>query len=218
VRYRLVACAIVSAITAAAALALPSMPVGTAQDQEATVRVVAPTDKVDSSTKTFDVAIDVENAQNLGGFVFILSFDGDVLKATSASHTDFIASTGREPVCVDPAIEADAVRLQCVTLRETPAGVDGSGTLAHITFESKKGGTSPLSLTRVELPHIDGRAQRFTIVDASVEVEGGGSSWLLPAIIIAAVVVGVIVIVGGGLALRMRRGAPAGPSDPGPGV
>ncbi len=125
------------------------------QDQQATITIVAP-GSVSASADQVDIRIDVENARNLAGFQFILNVDSQLLRPVSASKTTFLTQSGREILCQDPTLEPAAIRYTCVTLRDSPPGVNGSGTLAIVTLKPLAHGTSPLALSRVKLAHPDG--------------------------------------------------------------
>jgi hypothetical protein len=94
------------------------------------------------------------------------------------------------------------VKLQCNTLRQTPAGVDGSGTLAVVTFEPIAEGSSPLTL-EAQLSHPDGGRIESSTEDARVKIGGDGISVLLRiGIGIGAV---AIAAAAAGLVIRRRR-------------
>ena len=95
----------------------------------------------------------------------------------------------------------------CTTLRTTPAGVDGSGTLAIARFHSKGKGTTDITLSHVKLAHPDGTELPSTTADANVTVKGGSGFFSATniGIIAAAVVVALIVLGGGAFALARRR-------------
>jgi hypothetical protein len=149
------------------------------QNQQATVTLVAPK-SVSASADHVDVRVDVANAQNLAGFQFVLGFDSRLLKPVSVEKTPLLTQSGRELFCADPTIEPGAIRYTCVTLRLTPAGVDGSGTLAVVTLKPLATGTSVLALTHVELVHPDGSDLSITSVDGKLALSGNSNPWLSP--------------------------------------
>jgi hypothetical protein len=185
-----------------------------AQTVEARFVVKAP-GSVPSASEQFDVEVAIEDVENLGGFEFILNFDPAVLEAVSAVGTDFLASSGREVLCVNPEVAEAAIRVECLTLGPTPAeGVDGDGTVAVVTMRSKHEGSPPLKLTRVKLLQPDGTNIPVSWEDASVSTTGG-RDWL-PFAIVGGIVAALLIIGGGGLALGFRRRSTTPPATPAP--
>ena len=186
-----------------------------AQQGTATIRAVPPSSSVAKSDKTVDVKIDVENVSNLGGFQFVLVVDSSVLKPTGALKTAFLGQTGREIYCPDPTIEDAAIRFACVTLREQPAGVDGSGTIANVSFKPVAKGATDLTLKEVQLVHPDGTVIASTAVDGRISVTG--SSWWTRThivIVAAAAVVAVLIVLAVAVGVRLQLSRRAGP-EPG---
>ena len=178
--------------------------VGHAQEDQATVRVVAPASVTTSNDKV-DVSIDVENVTDLAGFQFVLAADTDVLRPISAQKTTFLANTGREIVCSSPTIEAGAIRMACVTLRLQPAGVDGAGTIATVSFKPLQNGTSQLALRNVKLLHPDGSELPSTVVNGELKVTGA-SWWTTPHItlVTTGIALAIIVLAGLGAVWKIR--------------
>jgi hypothetical protein len=187
-----------------AIVTLAMMPaLGTAQQGDAVVRVVSPTGKMSASTDRIDVDIVVENVSDLGGFQFVLANDAARLKPLDAQKSQFLASSGRPIQCADPTIEAGAVRVACVTLGSTPKGVDGSGTIATVSYKPLSAGTSELKLSNVKLVHPDSSDVSSTAVGGTIVIVGSGGSsiwmWILAATI------GVLVLGAVLVALWLRR-------------
>ncbi len=210
---------ILAAIGLAVSAAWPSQ-VSRAQSDAATVRVVPPSDSVTKSTKGIDVSIDVANVTNLAGFQFVLVVDPSVLKPLSARKTAFLSTSGREIFCPEPTIEDAAIRYACVTLRETPAGVDGSGTIATVSLQPAAKGTSDLVLKEVRLVHPDGTEIASTTADSRLSVTGG--TWwstLRIALVAGGGALALLVVLA--LVWRLRARSAAGPAragDPAPGA
>jgi hypothetical protein len=185
-----------------------------AQSDQPLVKVVAP-----ESAKVGDadivVQIQVENVKNLGSFEFLLKYDPDILAVANDAATnlpliqrgDFLGSSEREVVCDDPVSQAGVLRMVCITLRPEPAGPDGGGTLAEVTFEAVGKGSTELSLDKVQLT--DPEATVFDAIqlqNATLSVSGGSSvNWVLWGSIIAVVV--VVVLAGGAFAATRARGS-----------
>lgn len=184
-----------------------------AQDGQARALAVAPAGGISSSAGTVDVAVNVEHVSNLAGFQFVLTVDPAVLQPDSVKKTLFLAGTGREIVCSDPTIDEASVRVACVTLRETPAGVDGDGTVANVTFKVVGKGSSALALTHVKLVHPDGSELPSTGVDGTATVSGDGSSTSHTTIIIVAIAgaVAVLALAAGAMVWRRRSATAARP-------
>ncbi|HYM14735.1 MAG TPA: cohesin domain-containing protein [Dehalococcoidia bacterium] len=167
-------------------------PAATAQQSPATVRAEGPSGSVSKSAKQVVVAIKASNVHDLAGFQFVLAFDASVLKPLAVNKTQFLAQSGREILCADATLEQAAVRLSCVTLRETPAGVDGGGTLANVIFQPVSSGTTALALKNVILVHRDGSPLPITVQDGKLSVSG--SSWWTTTRIILVAGGGAIVV------------------------
>lgn len=202
------------AILAGTLLALAAIPLpgaASTQSETATVKVTAPS-KAAAGGSDRQVLIDVSDVKNIGGFQFVLTVDSKVLKPVSVTKGEFLGSSGREVFCPEPTIDSASVLLKCVTLRDQPAGADGSGTLAIVTLKPEAAGASDLALTHVRLLEPDGTEIAAKTVDGTLTVAtGGGSSktWL----IIGAAAAGAVLAVGAGgaFAIRRRRNAPAPP-------
>ncbi len=171
-----------------------------AQTPSVVVSAAPESGKIARSRERFDVWIAVADVQNLGAFNVRLTFDPNVLRPLSIVKTDFLGSSGREVVCPDPIIADDNVKLQCNTLRQTPAGVDGSGTLATVTFEPIAEGSSPLTL-EAHLSHPDGGNIPSVAEDARVKIGGDDMNVLLWI----GIGIGAAVIAGAGAGFVISR-------------
>lgn len=158
---------------------------GHAQGNEAVVRAVPPSPSVSASAGKIDVAIEVENVSNLAGFQFFLAVDPDVLRLLSADKTPFLAQGGREIVCRDPVIQDGVVLFGCVTLRSTPAGVDGTGTIATVSVQPLGSGRSTLTLSKVTLVHPDGSVLPSVVTDGELTIVRTGFFTLRRVLLIA---------------------------------
>ncbi len=192
-----------------------------AQGNQARMSVEPPVEQVKKGGPNFKVDIVADNVANLAAFQFSLAYDPSVIKYVAVTPTTFLGSTGRGLRCPDPFVEEgnpETLRFNCVTLGAPvslggPAGPDGYGSLAEVTFSPVGGGKTPLDLKEGILlaAEIDAKgapAQIETAVEgASLEIasSGGGFPWVLwgPVIgvVCVAVVVGVVVLV-----MRRRGG------------
>jgi hypothetical protein len=179
-----------------------------AQDQTATVQPVLQSKNV-SNNKEVDVEIRADDVTNLGAFQIVLSVDPNILQPMSIDKTDFLGSSGRETFCQPPTIDSASMLYVCTTLRTTPAGVDGGGTLAIARFRSKGKGTTDIALNHVKLAHPDGSELPSTTADARLTVTSGSGFFSATniGIIAGGVVVAVVVLGGGALAMARRRSA-----------
>ena len=184
-----------------------------AQTDDMLVKVVVPEVSVKKGAEDVVVEIAVENAKNLASFQFQLTYDPDVLQVAAdpqgskplVQRGDFLGSTGREVACPDPESQPGVLRMTCVTLRLEPAGPDGAGTLASVTFKAVGSGSTELTLDRVKANIPDAtEITPIQIQSGTVTVKGAGTmNWALWGPIIGAA---ALLIIGGGAfaALRLR--------------
>jgi hypothetical protein len=191
-------------------------PRGRAQSDRVIVRAVPPSDHLSRSKDQVDVAIEVENASNLAAFDFILTVDPRLLRVISVQKTPFLTQTGREAVCGQPVIQDGSARLACVTLREAPPGVDGSGTIATVSIQPLETGKASLSLSNVRLLHPDGSELPSTATNGELTIASGGF-WTRTRVLLLAS--GGVLLVCIALAIawrvRLRRRRPTANGDPG---
>jgi hypothetical protein len=181
-----------------------------AQDGGAAVKIAGPQTEVDEGDDPIAFEVTAENVDNLAGFQFAVLYNPEVLEFDSAQRGPFTESTGREVVCNDPITAAGAVRLACTSLRPTPAGPDGSGTLMTVLFKPKGAGSTDVTLDRVKLVRADETASEIapvTVQNTSISVKGtSGFNWVIWGPVIA---IGALVLVGAlaFAAMRLRSGA-----------
>jgi hypothetical protein len=158
---------------------------------------------------TIAVPITVRDAQDLGGFQFVLAFDGNILTATGMNKGDFLGSSGREVLCPDPVIETNAIRVSCVTLGQEPAkGADGAGVLATLTFRKGGHGSTALKINSVKLVHPNANEIIPAAIENGVYSDPGSGvlhAWWFWLVIGVAVV--TVVAAGAGRVLLARRRA-----------
>jgi hypothetical protein len=185
---------------------------GQAQGNEAVVRAVPSSLSVSASTDKIDVAIEVENVSNLAGFQFFLAVNPDVLRLLSADKTPFLAQSGREIVCRDPVIQEGVVLFACVTLRPTPAGVDGNGTIATVSVKPLGSGRSSLTLSKVTLVHPDGSVLPIVVTNGELTILRTGFFTVGRILLIAG---GAVALIGVALAVvwRLRSAGRAQPPE-----
>jgi hypothetical protein len=187
-----------------------------AQDAGPTMKVIPPAGEVKKGQDRVPVEIAIENVTNMASFQFILQYNADIFEATDPAdgpivqRGEFLGSTGREVVCSDPVTEPGVVRYTCITLRPTPAGPDGDGTLATVYLKAIGSGTTNLTLDRVKGNLADDSATPIvmSVQNAPIAVQGsGGMAWWIWALIVAGGLVVGLAAVGAVLVLRSRSGS-----------
>ncbi|MBC7236142.1 MAG: hypothetical protein H5T69_09885 [Chloroflexi bacterium] len=102
--------------------------------------------------ETFTVTVEVADAVDLGAFSFEIAFNPEVIEALGVELGDFLGSTGRQVVPVGPEIDNEAGLLAYGAASfGDEQGPNGDGTLAHVRFQAKGVGESPLTLQNVQL-------------------------------------------------------------------
>lgn len=91
----------------------------------------------------------IENAQQVSGFSFGLSFDPKILKLVGVLEGGFV-SQGGKPLIQAPKIDNDA-GTAVITFSSPSSGVSGSGTLFNVMFDTVGSGTSQVVLTQAAL-------------------------------------------------------------------
>ncbi len=119
------------------------------------------------------VLVNIDGAENLGGFQFDLLFPAGILEATEAELDPYLSSTGRTPIPLGPIIDNTQGKLTfgAATGGDAP-GVAGSGTLAHVTFRALTSGTGALSLSEFQLLDTQGQPLKAAFKGARVRVTG----------------------------------------------
>lgn len=196
--------AAVLALVLAGVLALAGAAGGPDVQSGPTVFVDAP-GTVSPDADQVDIPINIRDVDNFGGFTFVLSFDPAVVRALDVVKDEFLGSSGRETFCNEPTIEDSAVRLECVSLRATPEGPDGGGTIAVVKLEPVAEGTTQLALSRVRIVRPEGSEIQVQTEDAELKVDKGGNwfsdNWLLLALVGGGV---LLVLIALGAASRRR--------------
>lgn len=125
---------------------------------------------------TFTIDVVIEEAVDLGGYEFQVSFSASVLEVTKVEEGGYLGSTGRRVFPVNPEIdnEVGTVRYGVASVGG-PAGPDGSGKLATLTFEAVGPGTTELHLHQVLIADTDVAQQvpRVRHGEVTVGSEGG---------------------------------------------
>jgi len=109
-----------------------------------------------------DINISINQASNVSAWEFILYYKNTILNAITAKEGPFLKSGGTSTWfwIVDLSNDYNATHgrawLTCTQLGTVTQGVDGSGTLATITFKPNGGGNTTLNLTGLVLADPDG--------------------------------------------------------------
>jgi hypothetical protein len=175
----------------AASLAFASGAGDSAFAQEpAQITVNAPEEEVDRS-EDFVVPVEITGAENLGAFLFIVTYDNEVATAKDVRVGPFLGSSGREVSCDPPVLQEGELRYFCVTLRPTPEGADGDGVLAELVFGAEDGGTLELNVSRVQITDPAGNELPANATGATLEVEKESN---FPLILLIAIGVGIGIV------------------------
>jgi hypothetical protein len=117
--------------------------------QEATI-YIDPTPVTTNVCENFTVALNVNNVTNLFAWEVKLSFDPTLMECLSVTYGPFLSSNGVPFVGMPPSINNTIGEIKvCASINwgsYTPKGVNGSGTLATITFHCTGIGRSSLHL------------------------------------------------------------------------
>ncbi len=124
---------------------------------------------------TFSVNISISEVTDLCSWQAYIYYRNEILKATGYAEGPFLKSHG--PTLFDGGYDNNynethgEIWMYCLRTW-SGAGVNGSGTLATVTFEAKMGGTTPLSLANTILGNSTAQRISHTTVDGIVEVAG----------------------------------------------
>lgn len=149
-----------------------------AQEQQAVVRASAAA--VERNGKEYvRVDVMVEDVEDLGGFAFVMSWDGHILEGDQADiqRGDFLGSSGRQVYCEAPVLERYALRYACVTLGSEPrAGASGSGLLASVYLTPDGNGNSSIQFSSAQLTTPPGETITTQWESGEIEVSSSGSA------------------------------------------
>ena len=121
-------------------------PTATAVPGPVMVRIAPASQEANVGTP-FTVDVVVDNVKNLGAFEFTAGYDPSLLQYAGVQQGPFLKSTGRASQCPTIDVSESSVRMVCVTLGPEPAGPNGSGVLATITFLPLDTATVPVDIT-----------------------------------------------------------------------
>jgi len=128
--------------------------------------------------ETFDITVDIENAENVWSWCFSLSWDPTVLELQDAQEGFFLNQSIYQTMFKTyPDNDAGNVTIVCVLLGEPrSSSANGDGTLATVTFYVEDEGYTTLLLYDTELLDYD-------IIELSHGTEDGYFSTAFPAVV-----------------------------------
>ena len=121
---------------------------GRAEAQGPTFALSPQNQTVDLAAGHVSVEVQIAGATSVAAFQFRLRYDPGVLSHPTVQVGSFLGSTGLTPQCPDPLVDVDGPRSDpgtvlygCATIGQN-AGVNGSGTLATVTFDLAGGAST----------------------------------------------------------------------------
>ena len=143
--------------------------------ETATVVYIDPELTLTQLNTTFSVNISIAEVTDLCSWQAYIYYRNEILKATGYAEGPFLKSHG--DTLFDGGYNNNynethgEIWMYCLRTW-SGAGVNGSGTLATVTFEAKMGGTTPLSLANTILGNSTAQRISHTTADGIVEVAG----------------------------------------------
>jgi len=124
---------------------------------------------------TVTASIIATDAVNLFGFQFNLLYDPGILSFQSSDEGPFLNNNGADStfcVPVNTETSGELKNFACTRLNSggSVTGVDGTGTLATVTFTALSSGTSQLTLTNVKFADTSAESIPADITSASVTI------------------------------------------------
>jgi len=99
---------------------------------------------------TVTVDINIENAVDLGGYLFTVTWDDTILDFVSVSDGLFLGSTGRAVVCAPVTLLPGSATFTCTSIG-TDAGPSGAGTIATVQFVTLADGKTLIVLADAKM-------------------------------------------------------------------
>ena len=143
------------------------------QAQPETTLYINPQVAVPTINETFSVNLTVANVEDLCSWQAYIYYKNDILETTGYAEGPFLKSHG--PTMFDAGYNNNynethgQIWMYCVRTW-SGTGVNGSGTLAIITFKAKIGGTTTLHLTDTILGNSSAKRIPHTPIDGTVKV------------------------------------------------
>jgi hypothetical protein len=124
---------------------------------------------------TFAVNVAVDNAADLGGFQFTMTFDPAVVKVQNVALGSFLGSTGRTVGAVGPVTPTVGTCKFGGFSYGAAAGPNGTGTVVSLTLQAVAVGSSNLTFTAAQLTNT--QWDPLTVVTPTV-VSGAVTVWV----------------------------------------
>jgi hypothetical protein len=121
----------------------------------ATVRFAEP-QYVMAPGSAITAVLQVQSAENLGGWELALSFDPAFVAVEAVTPGAFLSSTGRTAAGLGPLTDTPGQMMLGGYSYGTNAGVSGAGTLAHIRLRGLAAGQTALGLSQLQLAAVQG--------------------------------------------------------------
>lgn len=139
-------------------LSRPAFITATAIPPTSTVVAIAPAVASAGVGTPTTVTVAISNVTNLGSFQFTLAFSPTLVQVQGITLGEFPASSGRTFTPVGPTIDnqAGTADFGAFSLGASPAGPNGSGTLAYIRLQPVTGGSAALHLANVQVVNVPG--------------------------------------------------------------
>jgi hypothetical protein len=155
---------------------LQAMPDPALAPQQTTHVGVEPSVTIVENGETFRVYIVVKDADNLGGFQFVLDYDPAIVELPDPSYPmqqgPFPGSTGRTVTEWNNEADPTTGVITYVVWSEGSSddGPDGNGVLAYVDLRARALGTTDLDLKQVELTKASGESLPASVGDGVVVV------------------------------------------------
>lgn len=160
---------LVNALVPHAASEAPAPPRSLAAPDTGAVVKIDPNIKFVAPSTIFSITVMIQDASNLGGFEFGMTYNSNVVTATAVQLGPFLGNTGRSVGELGPVIGAADVSYAAYSFGTSP-GPNGDGALAIITMRALGVGTSPLHLRNVTVMTTDGVTVPTSTEDGEVRV------------------------------------------------
>lgn len=140
-------------------------PISVAEENAASLRLEPASVEIEKVTKfKVDIVLD-SGPHEVYGAQYRLTFDPDILKASSQNKSTFLSHNGTETIEIVNTIDNDAGTIDYgITRIGSKSGVKGSGLLSSISFEVREGQLkgSYINLTGVKVS--DNHAEKVTTI------------------------------------------------------
>lgn len=146
--------------------------------QTAAIVRVDPATRIAWPGESFTITVRIDQAQSLGGFEFDLGYDRNIVQVVTITVGNFMFAPGRQVITLGPIISNDTGHAAFGAVSYgTGAGPSGSdGILAVIRLTAQNVGSTPLTLSGVQLVSSSGTRQPATAQSGNLSVQSGVGS------------------------------------------